>query len=113
MADQNDTRERRKAVRGLRELADWLEATPDAPLAYYPSYGRQVTGEEMLRIAASLGFTRQDTDNTYVVVARHFGPVEYRLQCLRSELTAAPAPLPPVPDLIGRGLAEAGEAKAA
>ena len=66
---------------GLRALADFLDAHPDAPEPLYPSLGRQCDYDEYTIAFDDLGLTdTTQATSSHNVAVRKFGPVEYRIQ---------------------------------
>jgi hypothetical protein len=83
-----ETREQ-QCIRGLRELADWLEAHPEAQQT--ASYGITLNhpckdAEELVRLARSLGgrWDKNESSDCYFTLTRRFGPtVQYDLYVAR------------------------------
>ena len=80
-----DPTERAALISGLRNLADYLESTPEVPAPIYsdvltfPPHGDwSEMRAEIDAIAARLGVTACETWGSHYVASRHFGPVEYR-----------------------------------
>ena len=77
--------ERRALLSGLRELADYLEYNPDVPapsysdvLAFPPDGDCAGMRAEIDVIAKRIGVKARETVRGHYVVARSFGPIEYR-----------------------------------
>ncbi|GGV33946.1 hypothetical protein GCM10010182_67210 [Actinomadura cremea] len=68
-------------IKGLRDLADFIESHPELPLPTGSSVGPYVTGTdeeeraEVDRIATILGVTA--SGDTHYIASRSFGPVTY------------------------------------
>jgi hypothetical protein len=81
MSDQDDTRA--QTIRGLRELADFLERTPDAEVdaaADVTILDYATTCDEFLAKAEKIGGPwEQVMDGGYFKLVRRFGPVKYQL----------------------------------
>ena len=81
----SDPTERAALIAGLRELADYLESTPEMPAPAYPviymfpsASKWTVMRAEIDAAAALLGVTARDTNGGHFVASRFFGPVEFR-----------------------------------
>ena len=79
-------------VAWLRELADFVEATPDLPLpdlssvTYHPRGTDEQERAEVDRIAEVLGVDAQSTaGGAHYTATRRFGPVEYQAVAITAE----------------------------
>jgi hypothetical protein len=80
-----DPTERAALIAGLRNLADYLESSPEVPAPIYsdvltfPPHGDwSEMRAEIDAIAARLGVPARLTGGGHYVASRSFGPVEYR-----------------------------------
>lgn len=94
-------------IAGLRELADYIEAEPDAPTpdwtttrAWFRTYGPDAKDRDAFLAAARLVGGEVEVKHGNVEVIRAFGPVEYVLQmeakavCVEREVTRSEFVLP-------------------
>jgi len=67
-------------ARGLRQLADWIEAHPeiDVPTTSIDVYGAADTKESAAHIMRALGRCDKEFQDTLFNLRRSFGPVVYR-----------------------------------
>lgn len=81
-----DNERRAQFIAGLRELADWLDAHPEAPIPPYPDLNWSVgclgfdddSGVAYVcNLAATLGTQPQLDDCGYARVDRQFGSIRY------------------------------------
>jgi hypothetical protein len=83
--------ERTALISGLRELADYLESSPEVPAPRYPIiYTFPSGGWAEMRAgidaaAALLGVTARLTGSGLYVASRSFGPVDYRAVAIPPE----------------------------
>lgn len=82
-------------VAGLRELADYLEATPDLPVpsstgaSVHPDGGDVQARAEVDRVAAILGAVPETRANgDHYTVTRRFGPVTYQAIAITADSQA-------------------------
>lgn len=82
-------------VAGLRELADYLEATPDLPVpdvstvSYHPRGTDEQGRAEVDRVAEVLGTAAESTaGGDHYQVTRRFGPVEYQAIAITADSQA-------------------------
>lgn len=80
-----DSTVRAALINGLRELADYLESSPEVPAPAYPVVHTFPSAGDWLQMcaeidttAARLGVNAHLTGGGYYVAARFFGPVEYQ-----------------------------------
>lgn len=80
-----DPAERAQLIAGFRELADYLESSPEVPAPGYstvytfpPDDGWTKMRAEINAIAARLGVTARETYGGHYTAIRHFGAIEYR-----------------------------------
>lgn len=80
-----DSTERAALISGLRDLADYLESSPEVPAPIYssmltfpPDGNWAGMRAEIDAIAARLGVPVRLTGGGHYAAARYFGPVEYR-----------------------------------
>lgn len=85
MTYYSDSTERAELVAGLRELAAFLEMSPDVPAPRWAdvmAFPRNDTAEqdraEIDVIAASIGVETRDNGRGHYTASLFFGPVEYR-----------------------------------
>lgn len=106
MADEvNQTDERAEFVRGLRDLAEFIEEHPEIPTPAWAISQARIggwTGEggppEFITVARALGSVKVEHDEA--VAKRAFGPVELSVRtsakdvCVKREVTKAEFVLP-------------------
>jgi hypothetical protein len=80
-----DISERAALIRGLRDLANYLESDPEVPTPIYsdvltfpPDGDWPVMCSEIDTIAARLGVTGLRTAGGHYAASRYFGPIGYR-----------------------------------
>lgn len=89
MSDETDKAE---IIQGLRELADWLEATPEADITVYgidcQNYG--ATKEDVLALARTEGaFEKNYVGGYFELIRRFTGGVTYIMNAAREEVCTA------------------------
>lgn len=67
-------------IDGLRELADFIERTPGAPIPLMPTLRLQVDHGEYDAVIAVIGAQTSDRTGGYDVAERSFGPIRYGVQ---------------------------------
>ena len=83
MLFSTDPGQRREFIRGLRELAAFLDANPDVPV---PLYGTEISLHALGSDAEKFGAVDQiagligaeTVDGGHYSASRNFGPIEYR-----------------------------------
>jgi hypothetical protein len=87
MSNTKNSRERKRLIAGLRDLADFLAGNPDVPAPrhvdalVFPAEGSDAEMfAEVDTIAGLIGTTASDADSPcgHYRAARDFGPVQYR-----------------------------------
>jgi hypothetical protein len=91
-----DNRHRLHLITGLRALAGWLEATPNAPvplsadLYVFPHGPEDAKRAEVDRLAALLSaeIDTESLNHGHYSMRRHFGPVTYSITAINDQCHA-------------------------
>lgn len=86
--------ERAETIKGMRELADWLEAHPDVPVyssPYMALFSSWAEGDPIAtspqRMAKAMGKAEKSYDSTYIALKQGFsGGVYYEFNFMREEV---------------------------
>ena len=83
-----EEKERAAFVRGLREFADFIEATLEAPLPYGAMFNVFADDKaHFAELARAIGGRLDKVHTpTYVAVARRFGPISYEVNIARGQV---------------------------
>ena len=86
--DQVEVDRRTAFVRGLRQMADFLEAHDDLPIPHYEQYLNVwvYKKEEMAELVKGKGKWEKKAENTYMLFRKQFGPFCYDISIQRDKV---------------------------